>query len=560
MKMKPAKKLLKRLCAAGLAMLIMAAMTVSAFAANDAVSNVEDSVVRVELRYVKQNVEVPISIGSGIVIDKDYVVTCNHVVSITDSEEQALMASTFGSDWEKYLVYGIYSGAGGQFMQATLVSDASDPDVDYATLKMKTSLAAKTPVKLGTSDMVDKTDHVFLLGYPYESYELETLFTEGYKKVSLDTRDGTINKMSAKPNGYATTMIKTNVKLSDGDSGGALVNEDGVVIGMNAAGNDSAAYSIKMEKIVAGLEQAGIPHESVSGESSANDENTTGEDLEVPEEPVPEEPEVDTTKLEAAISSAEAALSDNLTTESANAIREAKTTAENVRGSTDQTEIDSAAADLQSAVDNKEIKKNMTPLIIGGVVAVVVIIIVIVVIVVTRKPSKEESYTDVVSTVPPTGTPGTSTVGSGFDSAAPTPAPYASPGTGGKVIETGVLHAGDNETGILNSGSAPTGVLSSKPYGQLVRKNGGAMVKIAANPFVIGKERLKVTYCIDNNNMVSRRHAQITNTGGGASLTDLNSKNGTFVNGLKCDPNTPVTLKSGDVITLADEEFTFTSL
>lgn len=558
--MKPAKKLWKRLCAAGLAMLLIAAMTVSAFAANEAVNDVSDSVVRVELRYVKQNVSVPISIGTGIVIDQEYVVTCNHVVAITDSVDRALMAETFGSDWEKYLIYGVYSGAGGQFMQASMVSDASDPDVDYATLKMKTKLAAKTPVMLGTSKMVDETDHVFLLGYPYQSYELEELFTEGYKKVNMDTREGTINKMNAKPNGFPTKMIKTNVKLLEGDSGGAMVNEDGIVVGLNVAGNDNAAYSLKIENVTAGLDQAGIPYQSADS-IEPDPEPTPDPDP----EPKPEV-EVDTTGLLAAIESAESALSENLTDESRTEIQDKKIAAEAAADSDDQSEIDSAASALQNAVANKEVKKNMMPIIIGLVAAAVVIVIIIIVIVATRKPSKEESYTDVVGGGSKTAQTGASTANNGFantgfDNSAPQPAPnYAPSGAVSGANETGVLGAGGAATGILNSGSAPTGVLSSKPYGQLTRKKDGSTVKVAANPFVIGKERLKVTYCIDNNIMVSRRHAQITSTGAGATLTDLNSKNGTFVNGLKCEPNAPMALKSGDIITLADEEFTFTSL
>lgn len=544
-------------------MLLIVAMTVSAFAANEAVNEVSDSIVRVELRYVKQNVSVPLSIGTGIVIDQEYVVTCNHVISITDSMDRELMAETFGNDWEKYLVYGVYSGAGGQFMQASMVSDASDPDVDYATLKMKTKLAAKTPVKLGSSKMVDETDHVFLLGYPYQSYELEELFTEGYKKVNMDTREGTINKMNAKPNGFPTKMIKTNVKLLEGDSGGAMVNEDGIVVGLNVAGNDNAAYSLKIESVTAGLDQAGIPYQGVNSVEASDSEAT-----ESTEEPVDEviEPEVDITGLLAAIDSADAALSENLTDDSRTEIQEKKSSAEAVKDSDDQGEIDSAASALQNAVANKEVKKNMMPIIIGLVAAVVVIVIIIIVIVATRKPSKEESYTDVVGGGSKTAQTGASTANSGFadtgfDSSAPQPAPnYAASGAVSGANETGVLGAGSAATGILNSGSAPTGVLSSKPYGQLTRKKDGTTVKVAANPFVIGKERLKVTYCIDNNIMVSRRHAQITSTGVGATLTDLNSKNGTFVNGLKCEPNTPTALKSGDIITLADEEFTFTSL
>jgi len=49
---------------------------------------------------------------------------------------------------------------------------------------------------------------------------------------------------------------------------------------------------------------------------------------------------------------------------------------------------------------------------------------------------------------------------------------------------------------------------------------------------------------------VSRIHAQIHLENDAIYLTDLNSKNGTFLSGMRMDANQPTKLHSGDVITL----------
>ena len=56
------------------------------------------------------------------------------------------------------------------------------------------------------------------------------------------------------------------------------------------------------------------------------------------------------------------------------------------------------------------------------------------------------------------------------------------------------------------------------------------------------------------NDTVSARHCELSVTGGTYSLTDLNSTNGTFVNGKRV---TTVTLKSGDRVHLGTAAFEF---
>jgi pSer/pThr/pTyr-binding forkhead associated (FHA) protein len=56
---------------------------------------------------------------------------------------------------------------------------------------------------------------------------------------------------------------------------------------------------------------------------------------------------------------------------------------------------------------------------------------------------------------------------------------------------------------------------------------------------------------------VSRRHCKITVQGSQYFIEDLNSTNGTFVDGTQLTPNTPTPLQNGDQIVLGKVAFTF---
>ena len=60
-----------------------------------------------------------------------------------------------------------------------------------------------------------------------------------------------------------------------------------------------------------------------------------------------------------------------------------------------------------------------------------------------------------------------------------------------------------------------------------------------------------------NDNKISRVHSQlIQDDNGNISVVDLNSTNGTYVNGQKLSTGAAVTLKKGDKVRIANLEFT----
>ncbi len=56
--------------------------------------------------------------------------------------------------------------------------------------------------------------------------------------------------------------------------------------------------------------------------------------------------------------------------------------------------------------------------------------------------------------------------------------------------------------------------------------------------------------------VISSNHAKITKVNNEWFITDLNSTNKTYVNGVKLEPNVPVKIKQNDVVLLANVTFT----
>ncbi|KAB3537236.1 FHA domain-containing protein [Alkaliphilus pronyensis] len=90
-----------------------------------------------------------------------------------------------------------------------------------------------------------------------------------------------------------------------------------------------------------------------------------------------------------------------------------------------------------------------------------------------------------------------------------------------------------------------------------VRNGIAEKIPINNESFIIGKLADHVDYVISSRG-VSRIHAEIFLDNNQYYVKDLNSKNGTFVNGQQIISNQPYEIKDNDTISFADREFVFT--
>jgi len=105
-----------------------------------------------------------------------------------------------------------------------------------------------------------------------------------------------------------------------------------------------------------------------------------------------------------------------------------------------------------------------------------------------------------------------------------------------------------------------TVLLSSRPIYKECRKlvsvSDGNEISVGYFPFLIGKNRDLTDYCL-NKPGVSRLHIKLEETDNGYTVTDLNSTNGTSVNGRLLEANETAVLKPGDELMIAGERFYF---
>ena len=148
--------------------------------------------------------------GSGFVLSEDgYIITNHHVI-----ENSSAITVTF------------YDGTS---MNAALVGyDASN---DIAVLKVETT--GLTPVVLGDSKNMNVGDDVVAIGNPLG--ELTFSLTTG--AVSALSREVTISS------GVTMNLIQTDCAINSGNSGGALFNLYGEVIGITNAKYSSSSSS-----------------------------------------------------------------------------------------------------------------------------------------------------------------------------------------------------------------------------------------------------------------------------------------------------------------------------
>ncbi len=140
-------------------------------------------------------------LGSGVIVDGDgHIVTNNHVIS--RSEEIAVQL------------------ADGRQSPATVVG--SDPDTDLAVLQIK--LPNLPVMKLGRSDRVAVGDVVLAIGNPFGL-------------LAQTVTHGIVSATGRADLGVATfeDFIQTDAAINEGNSGGALVNARGELIGINTA-------------------------------------------------------------------------------------------------------------------------------------------------------------------------------------------------------------------------------------------------------------------------------------------------------------------------------------
>lgn len=181
-----------------------------------------------------------VGFGSGVIISKDgYIVTNNHVIDNAD-------------------VISVKLNDGREFKGRVI---GTDPSTDLALVKIESDDLPTIPV--GNSDALKVGEWVLAVGNPFNMTSTVTAGIVSAKARSL----GVYNQ-------GVESFIQTDAAINQGNSGGALVNARGELVGINSvlysptgaySGYGFAIPTSIMTKVIADLKEYGAVQRAVLG-------------------------------------------------------------------------------------------------------------------------------------------------------------------------------------------------------------------------------------------------------------------------------------------------------
>ena len=182
-----------------------------------------------------------VGFGSGVIISKDgYIVTNNHVI---DGADEIIVKLNDNREFKGRMI-------------------GTDPNSDLALVKIEGDDFPTIPV--GDSDALKVGEWVFAVGNPFN---LTSTVTAGIVSAKART-------LGVYGIGGVESFIQTDAAINQGNSGGALVNAKGELVGINAvlssptgayAGYGFAIPTSVMTKVVSDLKQYGTVQRALLG-------------------------------------------------------------------------------------------------------------------------------------------------------------------------------------------------------------------------------------------------------------------------------------------------------
>lgn len=505
-----------------------------------------NSVLQIVVSFTdKEGNEIPIQGGSGFLIGDDesqlqYMITTNEIVVVSDAVKEELLhnygLNDVGEVKEKVEVVISKDVT----IEANVIT--SSEEMDFAILQLSQPLHDRQALLFNDKEAGEYLEKpAYVLGYPgavksgremvyYTVADLQK--TEGF----LETEE-IINGQK---------YVKHHIFPNYGNLGGPILDENGDIVALNQSKNDGKNfYALEVTEIIQVMDSLGIPYKTVSQVEA--------------EEAAALAAIVHKEELNSIIAEAEkldlSEYKKKTTTDFETCLEEVKKVQENSEAT--QAEVDDAVKQMQEKINILELK---TPLkivlaIVGGCILFVVIVILIILrathkIRMERKERKKAEFT--VTEPAPV-----------FEQSSP-------------VCETSykdLVRAGNRQ--VLNHNIWNTQMENQDDYDQtilisnsklddslqqavtLIRCRDGENILMHKFPFIIGKDKAKTDYCVQNNPVVSRVHAMIVREGNTYYIQDNNATNGTAVNGKRLEKGSRVALHNKDKIVLGNEVFDF---
>lgn len=249
-------------CFAAVLLLLSPIFAVPAFGDASDISAAARSVVRVVVYSSAEGQQTVVSIGSGVAVARDKIVTNAHVVEMASGDDSVQIV--------------IVPSDGAQSYRAAVI--ASLPGKDLALLQL--TAGALVPASIFAGPVSDGAD-VFAIGYPasvdiaLEQSEADVLRPQPPVKTRGTVSSGRTSKT-------VESLLHT-APIAPGNSGGPIVDACGRILGINSFGSvptDGGAefyFAVSARELVSFLSNRGVEFRSVRGDCRSVAELTRAE-------------------------------------------------------------------------------------------------------------------------------------------------------------------------------------------------------------------------------------------------------------------------------------------
>lgn len=486
--------------------------------------------------------EHPVQGGTGFLIGTassggEYVVTAKEVTSVAGETEQQLRELYGNPENAGKLSYDVRAVVKRDVMIDAQLEAESD-EMGFAVWKLEQPLYDRQALVLSDEALTGVSGQkVTVLGFPTApSLTKDTVYyamEEAVSKEGLLIGDGNENNIK---------YLYHNLTPNAGMLGGPILNENGDVIALNQSRQaQEGYYALQVSELLPVLEALGIPYVTSSEVEAQRQAQLAAV--------------VHKEELISVLAESEGLEERHYTKKSFTAFREALEAANAVRDNDTATqgEVDAALDKLREARDNLKEKPPLWMVLIGVLTVSLFVTVIFMICWKKSKPLREQKRQKKLQEFTVT-------------QAAPKFEETTSPQEDYRALvqtKAQEIHQTDQTGPIIEEdvyGETtvfPQETDNGVERAYFIRRRTGEKIVIAGKEFVMGKEPSQTDYCIAGNPAISRVHAVVLSTGTGYAVSDKNATNGTFVNNIRVEPFQKISLRQGDILRLADEEFEF---
>ncbi|MDO5411621.1 MAG: FHA domain-containing protein [Lachnospiraceae bacterium] len=503
---------------------------------SDPITEVKKAIVEVYSGFVNQNGKFyKMKSASGFVVaaedSQSYILT-NYDILVNSEKSKKAYCKKHKIKYQKDSLYDALRVVVKDDVVVEAVIMIKSDKQNYGILGIESSMSEKPPVKLGNSEDLSTGDIVYTQGFNKKSEKTE------FSEFDVEIYEGNVQDRKVSRDGIF--YIQHSAKITKGNTGGPLVNAEGYVVGLNNAAfskeKEGIYYSLYIDEIKSVLDNFGIHYESKDKDSI-------------------------TEELRAEVKKSEQLLANkNYKTSSKEALSTALESVNYLLREPYQKQesISAALEQLTDAQSHLVLKMKTSRKVIYALAAVIVLLVIWLLRLLWKQGQfeKEKKRTEQAAAYgekeeaskaskvrKKTGIAKTSCKTS-CDSKVKTNEKE-------KAEEAADPDLCYEKTVILNNEGTIAAVAS------ISCKRTGKGLVISKKQICIGKRAEAVDLAIEDNPAISTRHAAIVLEEGAYYIKDLQSTNGTFVNGTEVEYDQKVKLKNGDKIQLANELFVF---